>query len=136
MKTLIIDATGEKILLGLILNKNIYTGTYINSKKNYDRLIILINKFILKYKTKLEKIKRIYVNRGPGSYAGIRNSLSIVKAIHMSKKIDYYAYSYLELKHKKKIQYHQKNFKNLKELPNLCDKFNVKKNLIKPIYLS
>ena len=61
MKTLIIDATGEKILLGLILDKNIYTGTYINSKKNYDRLIILINKFILKYKTKLEKIKRIYV---------------------------------------------------------------------------
>ena len=102
MKILIIDATGEKILLGLILNKNIYTGTYINSKKNYDKLTILINKFILKYKTKLEKIKKIYVNRGPGSYAGIRNSLSIVKAIHMSKKIDYYAYSYLDLKHKKK----------------------------------
>jgi len=89
MKTLIIDATGEKILLALILNKNIYTGTYINSKKNYDKLIILINKFILKYKTKLDKIKKIYVNRGPGSYAGIRNSLSIVKAIHMSKRIDY-----------------------------------------------
>ena len=102
MKILIIDATGEKILLGLILNKNIYTGTYINSKKNYDKLIILINKFLLKYKTKLEKIQKIYINRGPGSYAGIRNSLSIVKAIHMSKKIDYYAYSYLELKHKKK----------------------------------
>jgi tRNA threonylcarbamoyladenosine biosynthesis protein TsaB len=136
MKTLIIDATGEKILLGLILNKNIYTGTYINSKKNYDKLIILINKFILKYKTKLEKIQKIYVNRGPGSYAGIRNSLSIVKAIYMSKKIDYYAYSYLDLRQKKKIQYHQINLKNLRELPNLCDKFNVKKNLIKPIYLS
>ena len=136
MKTLIIDATGEKILLGLILNKNIYTGTYINSKKNYDRLIILINKFILKYKTKLEKIKKIYVNRGPGSYAGIRNSLSIVKAIHMSKKIDYYAYSYLDLKHKKKNHDYQRNLKNLGELPHLCNKFNVKKNLIKPIYLS
>ena len=136
MKTLIIDATGEKILLGLILNKNIYTGTYINSKKNYDRLIILINKFILKYKTKLEKIKRIYVNRGPGSYAGIRNSLSIVKAIHMSKKIDYYAYSHLDLKHKKKNLDSQWNLKNLGELPNLCNKFNIKKNLIKPIYLS
>ena len=136
MKTLIIDATGEKILLGLILNKNIYTGTYINSKKNYDRLIILINKFILKYKTKLEKIKRIYVNRGPGSYAGIRNSLSIVKAIHMSKKIDYYAYSYLDLKYKKKNHNYQWNLKNLGELPNLCNKLNIKKNLIKPIYLS
>ena len=87
MKILIIDATREKILLGLILNKNIYTGTYINSKKNYDKLTILINKFIKKYKTNLDKIKRIYVNRGPGSYAGIRNSLSIVKAIHLSKKL-------------------------------------------------
>ena len=136
MKTLIIDATGEKILLGLILNKNIYTGTYINSKKNYDRLIILINKFILKYKTKLDKIKKIYVNRGPGSYAGIRNSLSIVKAIHISKKIDYYSYSYLDFKDKKKNEDELVNIKNLGELPNLCNKFNVKKNLIKPIYLS
>ena len=91
---------------------------------------------MLKYKTKLDNIQKIYVNRGPGSYAGIRNSLSIVKAIHMSKKIDYYAYSYLDLKHKKKIQDHHKNLKNLGELPHLCNKFNIKKNLIKPIYLS
>ena len=130
------DATGEKILLGLILNKNIYTGTYINSKKNYDKLTILINKFLIKYKTNLEKIKKIYVNRGPGSYAGIRNSLSIVKAIYLSKGIDYYSYSYLDFEHKKKIEDKPKNLKNLRELPILCNKFNVKKNLIKPIYLS
>ena len=99
---LIIDATGEKIFLGLILNKNIYTGSYINSKKNYDKLVILINKFLLKYKTNLDKINRIYVNREPGSYAGIRNSLSIVKAIHLSKKIDYFSYSYIDFKEKKK----------------------------------
>ena len=103
MKMLIIDATGEKIFLGLILNKNIYTGSYINSKKNYDKLVILINKFLLKYKTNLDKINRIYVNRGPGSYAGIRNSLSIVKAIHLSKKIDYFSYSYIDFKEKKKL---------------------------------
>ena len=136
MKILIIDATSEKILLGLILNKNIYTGTYINSKKNYDKLIILINKFLAKHKTNLDKIKRIYVNRGPGSYAGTRNSLAIVKAIHLSKKIDYYSYSYLDFKDKKKIGDEPINIKNLGELPNLCNKFDVKKNLIKPIYLS
>ena len=84
MKILIIDAASEKILLSLILSKNIYTGTYINSKKNYDKLTILIKKFLIKHKTNLDKIKRIYVNRGPGSYAGIRSSLSIVKAIHLS----------------------------------------------------
>ena len=136
MKTLIIDATREKILLSLILNKNIYTGTYINSKKNYDKLAILIKKFLIKYKTNLDNIKRIYVNRGPGSYAGIRGSLSIVKAIHLSKKIDFYSYSHLDFSHKKNIQGEVNNLKNLRELPNLCNKFNVKKNLIKPIYLS
>ena len=136
MKTLIIDATSEKILLSLILNKNIYTGTYINSKKNYDKLAILIKKFLIKYKTNLDNIKRIYVNRGPGSYAGIRGSLSIVKAIHLSKKIDFYSYSHLDFSHKKNIQGEVNNLKNLRELPNLCNKFNVKKNLIKPIYLS
>ena len=134
MKTLIIDATGKKILLGLIVNKNIYTGTYINSKKNYDKLIILINKFILKHKTNLDKIKRIYINRGPGSYAGLRNSISIVKAIHLSKKIDYYSYSYSDFRQKENNVDRTNNHKNLRELPNLCDKFKIKKNLINPIY--
>ena len=126
----------QKKFLGLILNKNVYTGTYINSKKNYDKLTILVNKFLLKYKTNLDKIKRIYINRGPGSYAGIRNSISIVKAIHLSKKIDFYSYSYLDFKNKKKIDNEPINLKNIRELPNLCNKFNIKKNLIKPIYLS
>ena len=136
MKILIIDATGKKILLGLIVNKNIYTGTYINSKKNYDKLIILINKFILKHKTNLDKINRIYINRGPGSYAGLRNSVSIVKAIYLSKKIDYYSYSYSDFRQKENNVDRTNNHKNLRELPNLCDKFKIKKNLINPIYLS
>lgn len=136
MKILIIDATGENILLALILNKNVYTGTFTNSKKNYDKLTILINNFLLKNKTNLNKINKIYVNRGPGSFAGIRNSLSIVKAIHLIKKIDYYSYSYLDFKDKKNIQFELNKSKNLIKLPDLCNEYNVKKNLIKPIYLS
>ena len=134
MKILIIDATGKKIILGLILNKNIYTGTYINSKKNYDKLIILVKKFLLKHKTNLDKIKRIYINRGPGSYAGLRNSVSIVKALHLTKKIDYYSYSYSDFRQKENNVDRTNNHKNLRELPNLCDKFKIKKNLINPIY--
>ena len=107
MKRLIIDATREKVILGLISNRNIYTGRYINSKKNYDKLVILINKFLLKHKTNLDKINKIYVNRGPGSYVGIRNSLSIVKAIYLSKKIDYFSYSYFDFKQKKKLKISQ-----------------------------
>ena len=44
----------------------------------------------------LNKIKAIYVNRGPGSFAGIRNSLSIIKALFLTKKIDYYCFSFAD----------------------------------------
>ena len=66
--------------------------------------------------------------RGPGSFAGIRNSLSIVKAINVARKIDYYCYSLKDFNDQKDIKY--------EDIPNLCDKFKIKKNLIKPIYLS
>ena len=121
------------------MNKNIYTSSYINSKKNYDKLIILIDKFLSKYKISLDTIKRIYVNRGPGSYAGIRSSLSIVKAMHLSKKIDYYSFSYedfLDQRNKYISSNNSNKIYHFKKLPNLCDKFNIKKNLINPIYIS
>ena len=89
MKNLIIDATGNKILLIIINDKNIYTSSHENSKSNFDKITILINDFLMKYKTTLSGINQIYVNRGPGSFAGIRNSLSIVKGINLAKDIDY-----------------------------------------------
>ena len=75
-------------------NKNIYTSSYENSKSNFDKLTILINDFLKKNETSINEINKIYVNRGPGSFAGIRNSLSIVKGIHFSKNIDYFCFSY------------------------------------------
>ena len=76
----------------------------------------------------LKDINTIYLNRGPGSFAGIRNSLSIVKAFKLTNNIDYYCYSNQDFKGEKDIKY--------ENIPYLCDKFNVKKNLINPIYLS
>ena len=136
MNSLVIDATSTKIFLVIINSKNIYTSTHENSKSNFDKLTIFINDFLKNNEISINKIDQIYVNRGPGSYAGIRSSLSIVKAIHLSKKIDFYSYSHLDFSDKKNIQGEVNNLKNLRELPNLCNKFNVKKNLIKPIYLS
>ncbi len=84
--------------------------------------------FLNSISLKLVDINKIYVNRGPGSFAGIRNSLSLVKAFNIGRKIDYYCYSLRDFKD-------QKDIKN-EDIPNLCDKFKIKKNLIKPIYLS
>ena len=128
MNNLIIDAAKDEIILTLIVNKNIYTCRKENSKINYDKLIIIINDFLKKNEISLNNVKSIYVNRGPGSFAGIRNSLSITKAFFVAKKIDYYCFSFLDFRGLEKIKY--------EDIPNLCDKFNVKKNLINPIYLS
>ena len=129
MKNLIIDAAGNKILLIIISDKNIYTSSHENSKSNFDKILILINDFLKKYKIRLTDLNQIYVNRGPGSFAGIRNSLSIVKGMHMAKDIDYYCFSYLDFSENDK-----KKLKNWEELPNLCKKYKIKKNLINPIY--
>ena len=128
MSSLIVDAARDKIFLTHIVNKNIYTCSHENSKINFEKLIILINDFLENNKSSLNKINTIYVNRGPGSFAGIRNSLSIIKALFLTKKIDYYCFSYMDFDKLSKI--------NHEDVPYLCDKFKIKKNLINPIYLS
>ena len=128
MHNLIIDAAADKIFLSLIIDKNIYTCSHENSKSNFEKLIILITDFLNKNKTSINKIDKIYVNRGPGSFAGIRNSLSIVKGFFLTQKIDYYCFSFLDFDKSTNVKY--------EDVPILCDKFKIKKNLIKPLYLS
>ena len=127
MNTLIIDAT-NKIFLMIIKGKNIYSVSHENSKTNYEKMTILINDFLKSYDLKIDDLSKLYVNRGPGSFAGIRNSLALVKGIHMAKKIDYYCFSFDD--------FDQSNRYNYENVPSLCDKLNIKKNLINPIYLS
>ena len=128
MNTLIIDGTNKKIFLMIIKSKNIYSISHENSKINYEKLIVFINEFLSSKELKINDISKIYVNRGPGSFAGIRNSLSTVKAIHLVKKIDYYGFSFDDFGDNKDYKY--------ENIPNLCNKLNIKKNLINPIYLS
>ena len=128
MNKLIIDAANENIFFMIISNETIYSVSHDNSKTNYEKLIILITNFLDSKNLKIKDISILYVNRGPGSFAGIRNSLSTVKAINLVKKIDYYCFSFQDFLREKEIKY--------ENIPNLCDKFKLKKNLINPIYLS
>jgi len=90
--------------------------------------MVLIDEFLKNDKCSLEDINAIYVNRGPGSFAGIRNSLSTVKALFLTKKIDYYCFSFQDFNESDSIKY--------VDVPQLCEKYKIKKNLINPIYLS
>ena len=122
------DIANEKIFLMIITKDDIYNITKENTKINYEKLTLILKDFLNSNNLKLEDIQKIYVNRGPGSFAGIRNSLSVVKAFNIAKKIDYYCYSFEDFKGEKNISY--------ENIPNLCDKFKIKKNLINPIYIS
>ncbi len=128
MNNLIVDAARDKIFLTLIVSKNIYTCSHENSKINFEKLMILINEFLNKNKSTLDNVSTIYVNRGPGSFAGIRNSLATIKALFLTKKIDYYCFSFEDFEGLDEIKY--------EDVPNLCEQFKIKKNLINPIYLS
>ena len=128
MNKLIIDVANEKIFLMIITNNDIYNIIYDNTKINYEKLTTIINDFLKTKNLEIKDISKIYINRGPGSFAGIRNSLSIVKAFNIAKKIDYYCYSLRDFENEENIRY--------ENIPDLCDKFKIKKNLINPIYIS
>ena len=90
--------------------------------------MLLIKHFLENNKSSLDDIDTIYVNRGPGSFAGIRNSLSTIKALFLTKKIDYYCFSFRD--------FEESATNNYADVPQLCEKYKIKKNLINPIYLS
>ena len=127
MNKLIIDAAKENIFLMIISNNINYSITHENTKINFEKLTLLISDFLNKKKLDLKKISKIYVNRGPGSFAGIRNSLSIVKAFYLVNRIDYYCFSFDDFEGKNDVKY--------ENIPKLCQKLKVEKNLINPIYL-
>ena len=128
MNKLIIDVANEKIFLMVITNLSIYNITHENTKSNYEKLTIIIDDFLLSKNLKIANINAIYINMGPGSFAGIRNSISVVKAFNLVKNIDYYCYNLDDFKDEKDLSY--------ENIPGLCKKYEIKKNLINPIYIS
>ena len=120
---LIVDAAKDKVFLKIITNKQSYTNEYSNTKENFDKMAIIIFDFLKKNKFKLEKIKNLYVNIGPGKFSSIRSSIVSCKALSMSNNINLYGFS--------SSQIEDNNYKKLLEL---TEKGFLTKNLINPIY--
>ena len=128
MNKLIIDVANEKIFLMIISNASIYNITHENTKINYEKLTIIINDFLSSKNLKIGDINAIYINNGVRSFAGTRNLMSVVKAFNVAKNIDYYCYNLDDFK--------DENDLNYENIPNLCKKYKIKKNLINPAYIS
>jgi len=125
MKNLIIDATKEEVFFSIITDSQSYTTTYINSRENFDQFIDYLLIFFKKYNIELKDIDKIFVNQGPGKLSSIRTSISIAKAIALSKNIIL-------------IGFNSKDFdgKNYKKILKLEKEGMLNKELIKPLYSS
>ena len=125
MKNLIIDAANDKIVFSIITENQSYTTTHLNSRENFDKIMILILNFLKEHDSNLDKISEIFVNQGPGKISSIRNSIAIAKGIAFAKNIDLYGFLSEQLTDKdvdQLVKIDKKNFTNI--------------NLIKPLYSS
>ena len=123
MNNLIIDAANDKIFFIIIADNKSYTREFVNNRENFDKLVILVVKFLENHQLNIKNLNNIFVNQGPGKFSGIRASLAIAKALSFANKIDLYGFSS-----------DQVIDQNYVEIIELFNKGLLNKNLIKPQY--
>ena len=123
MNNLIIDAANDKIFFMIIADNKSYTSEFSNNRENFDKLAILVVKFLGNHQLNIKNLNNIFVNQGPGKFSGIRASLAIAKALSFANKIDLYGFSS-----------DQVIDQNYVEIIELFNKGLLNKNLIKPQY--
>ena len=123
MNNLIIDAANEKIFFKIMADDKSYTSEFSNNRENFDKLAILVVKFLENHHLNIKNLNNIFVNQGPGRFSGIRASLAIAKALSFANKIDLYGFSS-----------DQVIDQNYMEIIKLFNKGLLNKNLIKPQY--
>ena len=123
MNNLIIDAARDKIFFTIMADNKSYTSEFINNRENFDKLTILIVKFLENHELNIKNIDNIFVNQGPGKFSGVRASLATAKALSFANKIDLYGFNSNQIIDG-----------NYVEIMNLFNKGLLIKNLIKPQY--
>ena len=123
MNNLIIDAANDKIFFKIIADKKSYTTEIVNNRENFDKLTLLIVKFLENNHLNIRNLSNIFVNQGPGKFSGIRASLATAKAISFVNKIDLYGFNSDQVINQ-----------NYAKIIDLFNKGLLIKNLIKPQY--
>ena len=122
---LILHCIGQTQKIGLRIKNNFYFYTIEQKENKHDYLVLNILNLLKKHKVILDNKFSIIVNIGPGNFSSIRTSLSIVKGMKISRKINLYGFNNADLE-----QFDQVNIEFL------IDKGLLQNKLIKPIYLS
>ena len=125
MNFLVIDGTQNKIVFFSYYNKISYNKSFEASKNNNDKFSLLLSEFFKENNINMSKINNIFINQGPGKFSGIRNSISVAKALAFTNKLDLYGFNSKDIKGT-----------NYMEIVDLYNKGDLIKNLIKPDYSS
>ena len=123
MNNLIIDEARDKIFFTIMADNKSYTSEFINNRENFDKLSVLIVKFLENHELNIKNIDNIFVNQGPGKFSGVRASLATAKALSFVNKIDLYGFNSNQIIDR-----------NYVEIIDLFNKGLLIKNLIKPQY--
>ena len=121
---IILSFIGKDNKIGLKINKEFYVHSF-EKKIDNDQLVLNILNFLKKYKINIDANFSMIVNNGPGSFSSLRTSLAIAKGIKISKNVNIYGYKNTDL-----ATFDPTN------IDLLIKKNLLRKNLIKPIYLS
>ena len=125
MNFLVIDGATDKICFFSHYNNNSYNKSFESSKNNYEKFSILLFDFLNQNNINLSKISHLFVNQGPGRFSGIRTSIAVAKGLSITNKLNLYGFSSNDL-----------NNMDYKNVISLYEKGGLKKNLIKPLYIS
>ena len=126
MTSLVIDAASDKIFFSIIKDDKSYTTNHLNSRENFDKIIILLNNFLNDQGVILSQIKKIYINRGPGKFSSLRISISIAKSFVLANNIQLVGFTSADLENRNDFKY----------LVELDKKDKLTKDLINPLYSS
>jgi len=122
---LIISFTGKNDSIGLRVNNNFFIKKLKTNIRNNSLLVNNIFDLIKQKNANIGKNFSVIVNVGPGSFSGIRISLSIAKGMKIAKGVKIYGYKDTNL-----------DEFDLKNIELLFKKNLIENNLIKPVYLS
>ena len=125
MNFLVIDGSQGKIVFFSKFNNYTYHKTIIANKNNNEKFSIELFNFFDENSIILSELDHIFVNQGPGSFSGIRTSISVAKALSITNGLSLYGFNSDEIK--------DKNYNNIL---NLYEKGILTKNLINPVYSS
>jgi len=125
MNFLLIDSAFDKIYFFSQFNNKSYSRSFESSKNNFEKFSSLLFNFLSQNNINLSKIRHLFINQGPGSFSGIRTSIAVAKGLSIANKLDLYGFNSKDVKNK-----------NYMKVILLYENGKLKKNLIKPFYLS